>query len=106
MTSKDTTRPPEAAPEGRAVDGSQLCGAPDCLRTLTQHMPDNGNQGRVIDVAGVLVGSVACAVRLQNSCPVCGTTGRHACTQTGEATMARLKLQLRVPALSPEAVAR
>lgn len=97
MTMEESTRPPDAAPEGRTVDGSQLCGAPDCWRPLAEHMPDNGNNGRVLDVRGVIVGSVACAVALDNSCPVCARTGPHSCTQPGSATIARLTVQIQLP---------
>lgn len=97
MTKEESTRPPDAGPEGRTVDGSQLCGAPGCRQSLAEHMPDNGNNGRVLDVRGVIVGSVACAKALDNSCPVCSLTGPHPCTQTGPATIARLKVQIQLP---------
>ncbi|GAA3749941.1 hypothetical protein [Micromonospora maritima] len=104
MTSSDSTR--ESTPEGRTVEGDQLCGAPGCRRTLAEHMPDNGNNGRVIDVRGVIVGSAACAWALVNACPACGATGQHSCYRNGAEAMANVKTQLVFPAPSTTAVAR
>ena len=106
MTSKDSTRPPEAAPQGRTVDGSRLCEAPRCERTLAEHMPDNGNNGRVLDVRGAIVGSVACAWALENSCPVCGEAGVHSCEQPGAAIVGNPKVQLRLTGSELSAVTR